>query len=176
MEDLNKPGDAGTGDKTEGNPQTWEAVLAALSETDRTLFDEHVGGLKSALDRVKEERAALKTAIKEARASNEADVAKVTQELQAKTEVAEKRARFLETCPRDISNPAAALVIAQGFDAMRADGSLDEDKLRTACPELFTKEKIPPGYTGKGNKDGGAPKKKPTMNEFIVHNLKRLRI
>jgi hypothetical protein len=146
MPDDAPPADGGT--KPEGDALTFDKLYQQLPPEHRTVFDEHVGGLKSAFERQKAETKELKDAMRALRDGREADIEQVRRELGEKLSTVEKRARFLETCPPEIGNPKAALAVAREFGAMRDDGSLDVERLKDAAPELFT-TKTPPGSAGR---------------------------
>ena len=124
-----------------------------------------MSGLKSAHERVKTERNELKEAIKAIQNGRESDVEKVRTELSEKLETTERRARFLETCPRDIANPMAAHAVAREFGCIRTDGSLDAAQLKEKCPELFG-GKTPPINADK-TKGDNTPDGKFDMNQWI---------
>lgn len=169
MPDDKKTAEGGNGGETTeqstgGDAITFDSFYSSLDERVRGVLDEHVKGLKSAHERTKQERNELREAIKSIKESRETDIEAVKRDLTARLEETEKRARFLETIPAEVTNQKAALAVAREFGAMRTDGSLDAEKLREVAPELFKQEKAPPSNAGKTN---GADASAMTMNNFI---------
>lgn len=83
-------------------PQGWEAVLGGLPDDTRKLYEEHTGGLKSALDSEREERKKLAKQVKDMtsklsafeEAEGKRKKADMTELEKVQTELGETRARY----------------------------------------------------------------------------------
>ena len=168
-------GTATTGDGqntgTPPAPRTWDAVIAALPEADRALYEQHTTGLRNTVQATRQERDALQTQLGDltkAIGKNDAEGAKaLLAQMSAEIETAKRRADFLEGAVRPeigCSNPGAAFAIAQTQGLFDGRGNPNWDAIKQAVPELFRRA-TPPGNAGNGT--NSPPAGSGGINEFI---------
>jgi hypothetical protein len=130
-------------------PATYEAFVATLSEPQRKLVDDHITGLKGALqaERVTvkklEAQAKVAQALAEEKTKLEADVASVRSEAQ----LAQHRADFYENAiDQGVRRKSVRLAYLAALDAghLNEDGSIAWDGIRAQFADLFEA----PGRTG----------------------------
>lgn len=150
--------DAGAGENQDGGtppePPTFETWYGALDTQAKSLFDEHVNGLKTALHTERDNRAALAKQIKDlaAKADKGSELEKQLTDASAKLEAAERRAAFAEDAIKPeigCTNVKAAFALAQAEDLFDRHGRPDWNALKVTAPELFRKPTV-------GSADGGA--------------------
>jgi len=143
----------------------FEEWLEAQDEPTRAMFDEHVHGLKSALDRIKDERKVLKSEIERIQKDKSSDAEQKLQSVSQKLQEAERRATFHESLPPVVTDRRLAWVAAQEYGLVSDDGTCDVDALRSAVPALFT---APPRVPGAGAGTTTPPQEaQKSMNQFI---------
>ncbi len=151
-----------SGDGSGGQPDgetppetlTFETWYGALDTQAKSLFDEHVNGLKTALDTERTNRAALAKQIKDlaAKADKGSELEKQLNEASTRLEAAERRAAFAEDAIKPeigCTNVKAAFALAQAEDLFDRHGRPDWNALKATAPELFRKPTV-------GSADGGA--------------------
>jgi polyhydroxyalkanoate synthesis regulator phasin len=136
-----------------GETLTWDAWLAQQPDAVKTLFDEHVKGLKTALDTERAQRSDLAKQLREAtqKLEKDSDARKGLEELASKLEIAERRAMFYEEASKpdvQCTNPRLAWLVAQEANLFDRRGMPDWGAIRAAAPELFRR-------VGVGSADGG---------------------
>jgi len=145
---------------------TW---LAKQDDATKNMVTGRFHNLESAHGRVKEERNTLREDLASIKKDKSLDADGKVEAISAKLDAAEKKNIFLETLPQGI-NPKNAFLLAQGNDCLEKDGSLDVDKLKEACPELFTTpKKVVTNAGNVGDVDGG-------VNQSMNTNLRLLAI
>ena len=147
---------------------TWEAVVEALPEDQRGMFDEHVRGLRSALETERGQRKDLSKQLRDATDSlEEGSAARDSLEaLQEKLDEAEQRADFSEAAVAEgVANPRLAYLAAQQIEAFDRRGNPDWEALKTQFPELFQKPAPPPANAGAGT--SSTPAAGQSMNALI---------
>lgn len=163
-EPTGKTGDAGTGNPgTQTTPpsttpafESFEAFYKAQPENIRGLIDGEVAGLKSALERVKEERTQFKGQISELQKAAEGapELKQQLDKVQADLSSQARKSRFYEQeFAGRFRNPVSAYATASSIDgAMNDDGTLRDPKaFEEKFPELFrTPEKPPRHDPGRG--------------------------
>ena len=143
-------GDA-SGDLHSGEP-TFESWISKQPDDIKGLIDSHVNGLKSAHERQKEETKSLRTKLDEIIRSKDLDADQKVKAIEAERDEYRSIAAFQESLPSDCADRQLAYAAAKLRDAIRKDGSVDEDKLRKECPVLFSGQrvKVPSGKPGAG--------------------------
>lgn len=158
---------AGTsGDQT--TPQTWEELLDTLPDDQRTLYDEHTRGLRSALDDERRQRKDLAKQLRDAAAAAEegSQARETLESLQTQLDEAAQRADFAEDAVQQgVTNPRLAWLAAKQIDAFKRNGSADWEALKEAFPELFRKTVAPPANAGAGT--DSQPAGALSMNQLI---------
>jgi len=151
--------------------RTWDAVIAALPEADRALYEQHTTGLRNTVQATRQERDALQAQLGEltkAIGKNDPESAKaLLAQMTTEIETAKRRADFLEGAVRPeigCSNPGAAFAIAHNQGLFDARGNPNWDAIKQAVPELFRKPTTP-GNAGAGT--ASPPAGKTTMNDWI---------
>ena len=171
--ETNNETNNGQGNET----RTWEAVLEGLPEDVRTLYDEHVKGLKNALKSERDQRKALADQLRDAMKDLEegSKAQKALESFTQKLEAAEQRAAFFEEAARPeigCTNPRLAYLAAQEIEAFDRRGNPNWDVLKKQFPELFGKTRTPSANAGAGA--GGQTPKGGDMNAFIRRSAGRL--
>ena len=152
-------------------PATWDAILAALPEEQRALYEEHTGGLKRTVQATRQERDTLQAKLGEittALGKDPAEAKRLLDETSAQLKVATQRAEFAEQAVRPeigCTNPANAFLIAQAQGLFNSRGVPDWDRIKEAVPEFFKPKAVPPGNAGSGT--GAPPPTGKSMNDFI---------
>ena len=162
---------AGNGQGGDSGSRTWDAVVAALPEADRALYEQHTTGLRNTVQATRQERDALQQQLGEltkALGKNDPEAAKaLLAQMATELDTSRRRGDFLETAMRPeigCSNPGAAFAIAQSQGLFDARGNPNWDAIKQAVPELFRKP-IPAGNAGAGT--GSPPAGKVGMNDWI---------
>lgn len=106
------------------------------------------------------------------RASDSVVNAKELRELKATLEETQKRARFYESLPTDLTNPKLAFAAAQMNGWLGNNGQADWETIRREMPELFRRITVPTANAGAGAKQSGT-QTEPSMNAFIRAALGR---
>ena len=140
--------------ETPPEPPTFETWYGALDTQAKSLFDEHVNGLKTALDTERTNRAALAKQIKDlaAKADKGSELEKQLTDASTRLEAAERRAAFAEDAIKPeigCTNVKAAFALATAEDLFDRHGRPDWNALKATAPELFRKPTV-------GSADGGA--------------------
>lgn len=168
-EPTNQPGETPAPGETPGEQMTFDGWLGEQPDDVKSLLDEHTSGLKTALQREREQRKELagevKALAKKADAGSEAREA--LDNLAAKLEAAERKANFYEAVAGQVSNPRLAWLAAESNGYVNDDGTVQMETLKAEFPELFkpTQKPVPPGNAGNGAGQGGAGQ--PDMNAYI---------
>ena len=98
--------------------------------------------------------------------------AKELRELRSTLEETQRRARFYESLPGDLTNPKLAFAAAQMNGWLGNNGQADRDTIRREMPELFRRITVPTANAGAGAKQSGT-QTEPSMNAFIRAALGR---
>jgi len=137
-------------------PRTWDAVVAALPEADRALYEQHTTGLRNTVQATRSERDALAQRLSDltkALGKDSPEEAKrLLGEMTRELETSKRRADFVEQAVRPeigCTNPAAAFAIAESQGLFDARGNVNWDSVKAAVPELFRRP-IPAGNAGAG--------------------------
>lgn len=177
MPDDSKPGDAGTppadggthGESTsppgaDGSKHPFEKFLASQSEEIRTQADDYVKGLKTALDRVKTERAEAKAEIEKIRKDRSLDADGKVKAIQASLEERERKVSVYESLAPHVNNlELAYAAVTTASDLLDEDGKVDLKAMKTRFPQLFSKG--PKGFAGE-NSDN-PPTRANSVNRWI---------
>ena len=162
---------ATTGDQAQQQTEalTFDGWYGKLEDAQKDLVDDHVSGLKSALNSEREERRRLSTQLKQLskNAEDGSEFQKQLQETVGRLDEAEKKAKFLEDAHgQNISNLKLAWMAAKEEGLIGRDGTADFLKLREVAPELFErKTPVPAGNAGTGSGQAGIAK--PDMSNWI---------
>ena len=147
---------------------TWESILAEMPDEQRGLYDQHISGMRNALEGEKERRRELSERLQAATNQLEAGSA-VRQELEqmkAQLEETQKRADFAtEAGSHAVTNVKLAYLAAQEFDLFDRRGNVQWDELRNQAPELFTQPQPARGNAGSGT--SAPPSQAQDMNAHI---------
>lgn len=160
-----------TNEKTNANETQaldFEEWLKEQDESVRSAFEEHVKGLKSALETEREQRKAFAKQLREAmsKAEKGSEAREALEKALQKAEAAERRANFyVEADKAGVSNLHLAYLAAQADDLLDENGYADFDELKARYPELFKKTAIPSANAGAGAGQSSSSTK--SMNEYI---------
>lgn len=149
---------------------TFDDWFGGIDEATKALVDQHVKGLKSALDAERTDRKAAEKALRDAAGKLEAgSAARVDLEAQAERVAAtERRASFYEVAhAAGVTDLKLAWLAAESSNLFTRRGEPDIEALRQAHPALFGAPTPPrtPGNAGAGA--GQAPTPARSMNDFI---------
>ena len=154
----------------ETQPRTWDAVLGALPEPDKQLYEQHTSGLKSALDNERRERRGLETQIRElaSKAEKGSEQKRVLDEMSVQLTTANERADFFEEGARPEIGCTGLQLAWLAIQARREDfvkrGRVDWANFKAAYPQLFAQPVSPPGHAGTNTQ---AQPVAQTMNSLI---------
>jgi len=151
-------------------PRTWDAVLGALPEQDRQLYEQHTTGLKSALDSERRQRRDLEGQIKDlaSKMKEGSDEKRRLDEMSVQLATANERADFFEEGARPEIGCANLGLAWLAVQARREEfvkrGRIDWAGVKTAYPQLFVSPAPPPGHAGTSTQ---AQPVAATMNQLI---------
>ena len=145
--------------ETDVNPI--DGWLAEQPEEVQTMIADYTHGLKSALERQKADRKALREKLDNI-AKQGADAEAQVSAIREQVSLAEKRARFFESLPASVADKRLAWVAAKEYEAMNEDGSANIEKLRESVPSVFQQSKLPSAGSGTN-----APPTAVGINEII---------
>lgn len=151
------------------SPQDWDGWLKTQSEDVRKLYDGHIDGLKSALNKERDARKDLSRQLKDlaGKAEQGSDLQNQLNKASADLEEANARADFFEeAATKGVKNPKLAFVVAKQDGLIDGKGRVNWETLKEQYPELFTMAAKPP-KGGAGDGTGRAPSAKPSMNSFL---------
>jgi hypothetical protein len=171
MAEMNEQG--GMPGESDGTPQneglTFEQWAAGQDDGVKALLDGHVKGLKSALETERGQRQELAKQIKELSKGMEegSQAREALAAMSGKLETFEQQlAAYDALSAAGVSNLRLAYLAAREAGAVRQDGTVDLDGLKSQFPELFAvKKPTPPGNAGAGA--GTANGGQTGMNAFI---------
>ena len=149
--------------------QTFEGWYKALPADAQGLVDDHVDGLRSALNTERGERKSLEKRLKEIQkqADEGGDVKAQLQQISDEMSAATARATFFEAAhAADVKNLRLAWLAANDAGLVdKKSGAVDFAELRKVAPELFATKTLPPANAGAGARQSGVAK--PGMNDFL---------
>ena len=160
--DKGKEGE-GERPKPETNqPEDFEAWLEKQDDKVKELYKTHTSGLKSALEKERDEKKMLSGQLKELlpKAEKGSELEIKLSETLTKMEAAEKRASFVEQAIKPeigCVNVKAAYALALADDLFDKNGKPDWNSIKQTAPELFRKA---------GSTDGGAGGDTPPVNDI----------
>lgn len=126
----------------EGAPVSFEAWLAQQDEQTRALLDEHVRGLKSALESERQRARELQRQLREAAklAEEGTQLRAQIDEMSRRVSETETQARFYdEAHAAGVSNLRLAYLAAREAQLINKRGETDWSRLRQLYPELFSR-------------------------------------
>lgn len=97
---------------------------------------------------------------------------KELRELRQTLEETQRKAKFYESLPSDLTNPKLAYAAADMNGWLGNNGAADWDTIRKEMPELFRRITVPTANAGAGAKQAGT-QTEPSMNAFIRAALGR---
>lgn len=154
------------GEATTPSFETWYKTQAADVQG---MVDDHVDGLRSALNTERNERKGLEKRLREIQkqADEGGDVKVQLQQLSDEMSAATARAAFFEAAhAADVRNLRLAWLAANDAGLVdKRTGEVDFAALRKTAPELFVTKVPPPANAGSGARQDGVAK--PGMNEFL---------
>jgi hypothetical protein len=165
----NAGGNAGGNDNQQGGQQgqdggtlTWDQILAQLPQEQRALYDDHLSGLRSALQSERTQHQELAKKLREATQQLEqgSETRQQLEALSGQLEAAQRRAEFFEEATQPeigCTNIKLAFIAAQEVGAIDQRGRINWTVLREQFPELFKQKTTPPGNAGDGTNTGGQP-------------------
>ena len=142
-------------------PVSYDEWIEAQDESIKTMLDDRVKGLKSALDAERGERKRYEKELRDAAKKLEAgsDARAALEEQADKLKEVERKNAFY-----DLAHAAGCTNLRLGYlaaleeDLIRADGTADMESMKARFPELFgVKQSIPPGHAGSGHNQPPAP-------------------
>ena len=171
--DNQTPGNGQNGETPPEQDQqglTFDTVYGALDASRRGVIDDHINGLRTALQDERSGRKSLEKQLRELSKSADegstlkADLDRLAQE-QATTNA---RASFFEQAHDvQVKNLRLAWLAAQDFGLVNEKtGEADFDKLKQLAPELFVTKVTPTANAGSGAAQTGATDSR-SMNAFI---------
>ena len=145
---------------------TYEEWLGKQSDEVKTLLEENVAGLKSALGSERDARGEtekkLRSAAKEAEGAAKEKLEKMADDLKSADEKADF---FVAAQTAGVSNLKYAYIVATQEGLFDRRGNVNFEKMKTDFPELFgEKPKVLKGHGGSGQT---SPDAKEDMNAFI---------
>lgn len=153
----------------EAGAATFESWYKAQAADVQGMVDDHVDGLRSALNTERSERKAQEKRLKEIQkqADEGGDVKVQLQQLSDEMSAATARAAFFEAAhAAEVRNLRLAWLAANDAGLVdKRTGAVDFAELRKAAPELFVTKVPPPANAGSGARQDGVAK--PGMNEFL---------
>lgn len=153
----------------EAEKLTFDGWYKTLAADMQGLVDDHVDGLRSALNTERGERKTLEKRLKEIQkqADEGDDVKAQLQQLSDEMSAATARASFFEAAhAADIKNLRLAWLAANDAGLVdKKTGAVDFGELRKVAPELFVTKVPPPANAGTGAQQSGVTK--PGMNDFL---------
>jgi len=171
MSDTTKAENA---NETAGAPQDFAAWIAAQDDATKALYNDHIGGLKSALKSERDERKGLAKQVAELAKQAEAgsDAQKQLEAFGKQLETADRRtAAYEQLHQAGVSNLKAALTLAEADEMFDRRGNVQIKELKEAYPELFRAAPTTNGNAGNGT--GAGQPKGGTMNEIIRNRVGR---
>jgi hypothetical protein len=160
-----------TNETPEGRDQTqsWETWLEAQGPEMVALYEEHVGGLRSALQSERQQRREFERQLREAAGQLEqgSQARARLEEMAGGLEQQERRAEFYELAhAAGVTNLRLAwLAVQQDESLTDRRGMVNMTRLQESYPELFGVARRGPGNAGAGT--GSQTPKGGGMNEFI---------
>lgn len=161
----------GTSAQQQGEAEklTFDGWYKTLAADVQGLVDDHVDGLRSALNTERGERKTLEKRLKEIQkqADEGGDVKAQLQQLNDEMSAATARASFFEAAhAADVKNLRLAWLAANDAELVdKKTGAVDFGELRKAAPELFVTKVPPPANAGTGAQQSGVTKS--GMNDFL---------
>ena len=154
-------------DQPSETPASFDEWIKAQGDDVQDLFDDHVSGLRSALETERTERKALAKQIKDLgkQAEEGSELRQQLTNLTTALESVQRRTAFYESAPGDVANLKLAFLAASDAGMVDDDG-VDWQAMRQRFPELFKRTVIPAGNAGSGAGQNGAQPQR-TMNDFI---------
>lgn len=154
-----------------GTPANWDAVLESLPAGVKALYENHVGGLKNAVQATRQERDALSGKLSEitkALGKDPSEAKKLLDEMTTEVEQANRRATFVQEAVRPevgCTNPKLAFIVASTEKLFDSRGNADWESIKRAAPELFQKPQAGPGRADGGA--GNTQQHQVSMNDYI---------
>lgn len=141
--------------------------IAKQPETVKAAIDEHVNGLKSALDAERGQRKTLERQLRDVskKADEGSDFQKQLLEVADKMAEADRKAEFYDAAHKaGVTDLALAYMAATVGEMFDRHGKVNFEELKTTHPALFGTVTIPKGNPGNGNNQQPAAQ---GMNEYI---------
>lgn len=160
-----------TQDEGEGGgtpPPSFDEWLGQQDEIVKGLVETHTKGLKSALDKERDDRKTFERELRAAQGKlkKDSDEWKALEDLASKSEGESRRANAYETLhAAGVSNLKAAYTLAAADDLFDRRGNVDVEALRKTYPELFATTQRTAGNAGSGA--GQGKQQTPGMNDMI---------
>jgi len=149
-------------------PASFDEWLKAQDDGVRKLADEHIKGLKAALETERGQRKDFERQLREAAGKLEAGTRERQnlEELANRLTVVERQAAFYDAAHGvGVTNLRLAWLAAENAELVDDRGRADFGKLKERFPELFPgRAPLPPGNAGAGT---GQPPRGQTMNDLI---------
>lgn len=149
------------GKTKENSFETFEEYLGSVDDKTRELYEKHTAGLKSALEKEREERKSLSDRIKEIAPKAEkgselesrlAETLKMLEDAEKRNLETDRRAKFIEQAIRPeigCSNVNAAYKIALADNLFDKNGDPIWPELKKNAPELFRSKVTDAGKNSK---------------------------
>jgi hypothetical protein len=136
-------------------PADFEAWLTTQPESVQKLYESHTSGLRSALQKTRQEKADEVTRLRDAADKATGELKSELQKLADGKETEARRADFYEAASgAGCSDLKLAFLAAKEMDAFKRDGSPDMDAVKAAHPSLFAQAARPDARPGVGSRGG----------------------
>jgi len=142
----------GAGEKPEKGKLTYDTFVSGQSEEVKTLLEENVTGLKSALESERDARGDLEKKVREVAKEAEGEAKEKLEALANELKAADQKADFFVAAQAvGVSNLKLAYIVAIDEELFDRRGNVNFEKMKADYPELFgEKPKTPKGYGGSG--------------------------
>ena len=160
---------AAAGETPAGDAVTFEGWYKTLDTTAQGLVDDHIDGLKSALNAERNERKGVEKRLRELakQAEGGQDIQAQLQQMTEAMAAANSQAAFFEAAhAANVRNLRLAWLAATDAGLVdKKTGAVDFGELRKVAPEVFAARTIPPADAGAGSQQNGVGR--PSMNDFL---------
>jgi hypothetical protein len=148
---------------------TFDGWYKTLDATTQGLVDDHIDGLRSALNTERGERKTLEKRLRDLskQAEQGQDIQQQLQQVTEQMAQASAQATFFEAAhAANVRNLRLAWLAATDAGLVnKKTGEVDFGELRKVAPEVFASRTIPPADPGAGAQQNGVSK--PSMNDFL---------
>jgi hypothetical protein len=153
-------------------PETFDGWIVEQDDMIRDLFEQHVGGLKSALDAERNERKKFEKQLRDVTGKMDKNSEAAQQLQQVTGELAEyqRKTSFYEqaaTAGVPAKNFRLAYLAAQDMGAFGDNGEVDLGAIKEAHPVLFNNKPAPPATSTAGAGTSAPPARPVNMTDIL---------